>query len=377
VLVDPIQPNVVYVGTIGSGVFKSVDNGVNWAQADPTGPISTRTIRSIVAGAPGTLYAGADNAVDSTNGVFQSVNNGTTWTPLSSQPANRKVQSLAWDGTVLYAGTREEGSPLVTGGVYKWDGLVWTLANGTSPNNLQTQSSRRVQALTINPATTIPVVYAGTQGDGVFKSEDRGATWFRINGTPNPNQGFHSDCLDNPDILSLVFDTGATAPQETLYAGAGFGNIPAAGGIGCNPPNGKGAGFFVYTAATRSGIGKMNGMDDENGVPLLTLNVSTIVLNTLVNPTRIFVGTDEGVYTSNDTASSWDRVPQVGNADGFIGLPIRAMGIEPGASTSTLYAGSGGRGMFKRTFPLGRGAVDAHQRRAGGSEGPGRRDRHP
>jgi len=354
VLVDPIAPNNIYVGTVGSGVFRSTDNGATWAQADPTGPIATRTIRSIVAGAPGILYAGADNAVDSTNGVFQSINNGATWTPLSPQPANRKVQSLAWDGTVLYAGTREEGTPLVTGGVYKWDGVAWTLVNGTTPTNLPSQSSRRVQALTLNLLESIPVVYAGTQGDGVFKSTDRGVTWSRINGLPSPNQGFHSDCLDNPEILSLAFDPIPGTAAETLYAGAGFGSIPPGGG-GCTPvpENGQGAGFFVYTAASAQWNRKMNGMEAE--APTKTLNVWAIVMNTLVAPTRMFVGTDEGVYTSNDVASSWDRVPQTGNDDGFIGLPIRALGIDTSGSptTVTVYAGSGGRGMFKRTFPLG------------------------
>src|SRR5262245_40353197 len=82
VLVDPAAPSTTYVGTVGSGVFKSIDTGATWVQTDPTGPIATRTVRSLVFGPPGTIYAGSDNAVDSQNGVFQSVNGGATWTPL-------------------------------------------------------------------------------------------------------------------------------------------------------------------------------------------------------------------------------------------------------------------------------------------------------
>src|SRR5262249_8873406 len=95
VLVDPTTPTTVYVGTVGSGVFKSIDGGATWVQSDPTGPTATKTIRSLVIDtASGTLYAGADNAVDSSAGVFKSLDSGNSWAPLPAQPANRKVQSL-------------------------------------------------------------------------------------------------------------------------------------------------------------------------------------------------------------------------------------------------------------------------------------------
>ena len=103
VLVDPITPATIYVGTVGSGVFKSTDSGATWAPGRSHRPIATRTIRSIVAGPPGTtLYAGADNAVDATNGVFQSIDGGTTWTPLcASSP--RTGRCRRWRGTAPFS----------------------------------------------------------------------------------------------------------------------------------------------------------------------------------------------------------------------------------------------------------------------------------
>jgi hypothetical protein len=94
-------------------VFKSVDSGVTWAPT--TGALAGRTVRALVFGPPGTIYAGSDTDVNSPAGVFQSTDSGATWTALPTQPANRKVQALAWDGTSLYAGTREE-SPVTGGG---------------------------------------------------------------------------------------------------------------------------------------------------------------------------------------------------------------------------------------------------------------------
>src|SRR5687767_14200934 len=61
VLVDPTPGSTtIYIGTVGSGVFKSTNGGATWAQSDPAGPLATRTVRSLVFGAAGTIYAGID-----------------------------------------------------------------------------------------------------------------------------------------------------------------------------------------------------------------------------------------------------------------------------------------------------------------------------
>ena len=44
VLVDPLTPSTIYVGTVRSGVFKSIDSGLTWTQPDPTRRLATRTI---------------------------------------------------------------------------------------------------------------------------------------------------------------------------------------------------------------------------------------------------------------------------------------------------------------------------------------------
>ena len=124
-LVSP--PSTVYLGTIGSGVWKSTTTGATWSQLDPTGPLASRTVRALIFGAGSTIYAASDNNVTATSGVFQSDDGGNVWTPIGTAAlglSNRKVQALAWDGTSLYAGTREENG--VTGGVFKWNSTAWT-----------------------------------------------------------------------------------------------------------------------------------------------------------------------------------------------------------------------------------------------------------
>ncbi|MGE5827661.1 MAG: choice-of-anchor D domain-containing protein, partial [Micromonosporaceae bacterium] len=275
----------------------------------------------------------------------------------------------------------------VGGGVFKWNGSVWTQVNGTVPNNLSNQSARRVQALAIDSRLNPPVVYAGTQGEGVFKSTDGGVHWTR---TDNPaNQGFRSDCLEQPEILALAVDetiplvgTVSGTDGAVLYAGAA-GEI---GNTGCDPTpaggghQGKGPGFFRYvpngilgcTEAIGCWDRRMAGAFEDLLPATVSAQVWSIALKTEAAPppqsgliSRIFIGTDVGVFTSNDSAGNWDGVPNINLPDGLIGLPIRALGIDPNASCSgdtvRLFAGSAGRGMFSRcpNSPVGNHAWTA------------------
>src|SRR5262249_57093723 len=98
-LVDSASPTTIYAGTLGSGVFKSVDGGFTWNQTEPAGLLGSRTVRALVQDGAGTLYAGVEDAVDtpSPGGVFRSVDGGATWTPMDSGLTDRKVQALGFD----------------------------------------------------------------------------------------------------------------------------------------------------------------------------------------------------------------------------------------------------------------------------------------
>ena len=350
VLVDPLTPSTIYVGTVGSGVLKSIDNGLTWSDPDPTRRLATRTIRAIAISDTGTLYAGADDEVDAQTGVFQSDDDGVSWTRIGTAGkglSNKKVQSLLVVGATLYAGTHEE--PGVPGGVFKWNGTTWTQINNGLPN----QSARRVQALAVDKRPG-GGIYAGTEGEGVFKTFNGGATWLRVDNPALPNQGFKSDCLLSPEILALQVDESVPHPSgtndATLYAGA-TGAVSST--ASCAAPAARGAGFFRFSPASPPAFGewdrKMNGAFQVLVPTTLSTQVWAIAMKTDVVPPRLYIGTDLGVFTSNDRGGNWDGVPRIDLPDNLIGVPIRALGIDPAAGV-TLYAGSNGRGMFKR-FP--------------------------
>ena len=93
-------------GTLGGGVFRSTDGGLNWSAAavQPTNML----IHSLTASGT-TLLAGTSV------GVFRSTDGGQTWSATTTQPSDPLIRSLTANATTAWAGTGSAGiwrSPL-------------------------------------------------------------------------------------------------------------------------------------------------------------------------------------------------------------------------------------------------------------------------
>jgi photosystem II stability/assembly factor-like uncharacterized protein len=113
ILIDPINPSTIYVGTVGlvirpsenrvfKGIYKSTDGGASWKEK--TAGLTDTDVEAIAIDpqTPTTLYA-ATGA-----GVFRSGNGGDNWSELNDGLANLFVSDLAiapGDQPTLYAGT--------------------------------------------------------------------------------------------------------------------------------------------------------------------------------------------------------------------------------------------------------------------------------
>ncbi len=245
--VDPTTPSTLYAGTDGGGVFKSTNSGGTWAAADTGLPKSSVSTLAVDFATPSRLYAGMSGAggvfkstdsggtwvaantgltswsvntlaIDRTtpttlyagtlDGVFKSTDSGSTWAAANSGLTNAWVTALAIDPaspSTLYAGTGN-------GGVFKStnSGTTWADASVGLPRYPGLPDYLIVSGLTINP-TTPSTLYVGTQGGGVFKSTDSGATWAAV------NRG-----LRNLNVYSLALDPSG---PTTVYAGVVPGSV--------------------------------------------------------------------------------------------------------------------------------------------------------
>ena len=100
--VDPVAPATVYAGTMGGGVFKSVNRGGSWTAAS-TG-LTNLYVRSVAIDpvTPATVYVGT-----AAGGVFKSVNGGGSWAAVNTGLTNLNVNALAVDPlspATVYAG---------------------------------------------------------------------------------------------------------------------------------------------------------------------------------------------------------------------------------------------------------------------------------
>src|SRR5580765_5945418 len=121
VVVDPTQPDTIYISSAGGGVWKSTDAGLTYAPAWPND--YPQAIGALARGSDGTLWAGTGEANASGggityvgDGVYKSTDGGVTWQNVGVEKAGM-IGRIAVDPTnpqrVLVAAT---GSLYSTGG---------------------------------------------------------------------------------------------------------------------------------------------------------------------------------------------------------------------------------------------------------------------
>lgn len=146
IVINPVNPAIIYVAAGGGGVFKSANAGASWAQVN-TGLTSTNVLSlAMNPSTPSTLFAGT------TNGVFKSANSGSSWVAVNTGlPSFTHAYSLVMDPaapTTLYFGT-------ANGKVYKT-----TTAGSSWSKVYETLSTTSINAVALDP-TASAKVYAG------------------------------------------------------------------------------------------------------------------------------------------------------------------------------------------------------------------------
>ena len=147
--------NVRYAGT-QFGVFKSIDNGVNWSIAN-TG--LTNTVIHPMLSNQSRIFAGTEA------GIFISDNKGMNWTESNQGLTISKINCLLNTDEGIYAGTDDQGLFFSTDNGDNWS----VLNNGITNLSIKTIVKNGSR------------LFIGTDGAGVFYSDNEGATWTQNN----------------------------------------------------------------------------------------------------------------------------------------------------------------------------------------------------
>jgi photosystem II stability/assembly factor-like uncharacterized protein len=275
-------------GAARTGIQTSTDNGASWNFE----PFSNGAYSFSSSGS--TIYLGSNSK------VFKSTDVGATWIDVSTGLGKGGIQALFFDGTNLFAGT-----PADSAGVYRSTngGTSWEPAAAGLP------SAKTIRSLISFGA----YVFAGTEGDGIYRSSDHGDTWAKtdVNNTLLAQQLVFTFCTKD----QALFAGAQNGIYKSTDDGATFQRI-----INGFPSN---IGLFAWSLTASGG----------NVVAAVTV---------LLSPSEPL----DGIFYSSDDGSTWHQAT----------LPIVPTAVTAVASdgSSLAYAGVFGqsssvKGLYKST----------------------------
>ncbi|MHB0869228.1 MAG: WD40/YVTN/BNR-like repeat-containing protein, partial [Chloroflexota bacterium] len=293
VAADPNDPNVLFAGTNGQGIFRSADGGQNWAQVNSgLGNLFVNDILIDPTNSNNVLAAtGRGSAVgEATAGVYRSTDRGGSWTRVLAAGTIWALAITPQNSSVLYA---SGGPPLFksTDGGATWNP---SFVQGTDIVNVE------LRGITVSPADPSVLLTAGNTegGDGqVFRSTNAGASWDRV----LAGQAAILDISFVTDLRAGVIaffgnlvgvfrstDSGLAWQQVT----GGLGNVEVRR-IGPNPLNGN-----AVAAATGGGVIRSTdaGMSFSQLDGSLAGLSSRDVTYNRATPQTLFAGTDDGAW---------------------------------------------------------------------------------
>jgi hypothetical protein len=228
IAVHPTDPNVMYVGSVNGGIWKTTnataasphwvpltDNlpslSIGALEFDPTDP----THQTLIAGIGATSSYGALHGP--LNGVLRSTDGGATWSQLGTTAlAGDNFTSVAARGTTLLAAAESNWGFSQTNGLFRStdSGATWTFISDGAHGLPQSASISDVVGDPLNSNVLYGAV-TGASG-GVFKSTDTGLTWTNITDgmgiigstTVKIKLAVHHDAT-NLDVFAAV-DNGST-----------------------------------------------------------------------------------------------------------------------------------------------------------------------
>lgn len=155
------QNGDIFASIVGNNIYRSTDNGTSWTQTDMGNTIYCMDINSI-----GYIFAGGHN------GLFRSTDNGETWSIIGDTIVPL-CHSIAIDeNDDIFAGICF---------IYGFFPMGYSSDNGDNWSHLEIESSC-FKDIAVNSEGHVFTVNAFYEEEsGMFFSQDKGATWDKIN----------------------------------------------------------------------------------------------------------------------------------------------------------------------------------------------------
>lgn len=252
-VVDPTNPQTIYLGTRENGMFATNDEGESWR------PILTDKgeVRAMAVDPKNKeiLFAAIKEK------LVKSTDNGKTWKLIYNEPrfqAITEIQVDTFDSKRVYAGIN-------SGELIKSQdgGQSWSLVRGFDS---------KIQKILINPKDS-RTLYVATANNGIFKSEDTAGSWRDLKAGYQKFEG----SLNFQDLT-----LNRNQPNLLIYASD-----------------------FGLLRSTDSGI---NWQEIKLLTPPKTVTILSVVQN-FRNPNEIVYGTSSNLFKTRDNGLTWVSKP--------------------------------------------------------------------
>jgi photosystem II stability/assembly factor-like uncharacterized protein len=267
----------------------SLYSGLRWRMI---GPFRAGRVNAVsgVAGQPDTFYFGSVGG-----GVWKSLNSGRTWNPVFD---SQNVASIGAIGVapsnpnVVYVGTGEAD---MRDSIQFGDGMYKSTDAGKTWKHIGLKNTRQIGRIIVDPknpnivfVAALGHAYGASPDRGVYRSRDGGTSWQRV-------------LFKNEDVgaIDLAFDT---TNSQIVYAT--LWNVRRPPWFIYAPANGPGAGIFKSTDAGTTWKEISEGIPAENRG-----HIGLAVAPTRRNRVYAIVDAKEGgLFVSNDAGSTWTKI---------------------------------------------------------------------
>ncbi|HJW32750.1 MAG TPA: hypothetical protein VJ505_05210 [Holophagaceae bacterium] len=325
----------LYVGAASGGIWKSMNSGTTWK------PVFDKYAQSIGAikvdpKDPRTVWVGTGepwvrNSVGIGEGLYKTTDGGETWN-LMGLPHSERIGAIAIDPTDsntvyvaalghLWSSGGERGLFKTTDGGKTWERILYTDEDsGCSGLSLDPSNPKILFASMWQHRRQPWSFESGGAGSGLFKSTDAGKTWTRL--TDDPKRGLPAGKLGRIAVTIAPSDSKKVYATVEAKDGAIFRSDD--GGETWNRGN-NGANItirpFYFSALFVDPKDPMKvykpglnlAASEDGGVSFSTLGGSVhsdhhAMLFHPQNPEIMYLGTDGGLFVSEDRGNTWRMV---------------------------------------------------------------------
>lgn len=204
--IDPINPDIIYVGDVYNGILKSTDGGITWNYSNNGLTYSLMETITLNPTDPNILYVGGTGG-DHDGGFYKSADGGQNWVALNQDFTCKEIQAIAVNPVnknIIWVGTYKDGLFKSTNGGESWQ-FVDIGISGTI---------KSIKNILIDPINS-DVIYVTHKSD-LYKTIDGGLNWFIVSSIPDAGSTIKQLEI-SPINLSTLYVSAGGAWSAALY----------------------------------------------------------------------------------------------------------------------------------------------------------------